>query len=249
MGIFGAYAAVYDLLNKDKKYSNETKQIDSLIKKYSNEKSILMLGCGTGMHDRELARLGYRVHGIDLSADMIAIAKEKADHPNLSYETADIRTYQSSKSYPIITALFHVISYQVNNTDLLHTFETVSKLLTSNGVFLFDVWYGPGVLRDLPSVRVKRAENEELKVIRTAEPTFYPVENRVDVHYEISVLQKMNRSYQQFNETHSMRYFFTPEIQFYLKQCHMELSVCLDCKTLNTPNVTSWTAYFIARKC
>ena len=36
---------------------------------------VLDAGCGTGRYSMELARRGYRVHGIDASADLIAIAR------------------------------------------------------------------------------------------------------------------------------------------------------------------------------
>lgn len=40
--------------------------------------AILDIGCGTGRHDVELARRGYRVTGVDISAGMLAQAAEKA---------------------------------------------------------------------------------------------------------------------------------------------------------------------------
>ena len=39
---------------------------------------ILDVGCGTGRHAIELARRGYQVTGIDLSANQLAHAREKA---------------------------------------------------------------------------------------------------------------------------------------------------------------------------
>ena len=51
------------------------------------------------------------------------------------------------------------------------------------------------------------------------------------------------------NETHKMRYWFSPEIKYFLEQAGFELLACLDCKTLSAVSFDSWTAYFIARKC
>jgi SAM-dependent methyltransferase len=41
----------------------------------TNEDRILDVGCGTGRHIIELCRKGYQVVGIDLSKDMLTIAK------------------------------------------------------------------------------------------------------------------------------------------------------------------------------
>jgi ubiquinone/menaquinone biosynthesis C-methylase UbiE len=40
--------------------------------------SLLDLGCGTGRHAVELARLGFSVTGLDLSSEMLSLAREKA---------------------------------------------------------------------------------------------------------------------------------------------------------------------------
>ena len=42
-------------------------------------------------------------------------------------------------------------------------FKTAAKHLKQNGVFIFDFWYGPGVLTDPPALRQKRLENNEMK--------------------------------------------------------------------------------------
>ena len=73
--IFNAYAEYYDLLYSNKDYSSEAQYIDSLIKKTSSKaNSILELGCGTGAHAEYLARMGYTVHGVDVSPAMISKA-------------------------------------------------------------------------------------------------------------------------------------------------------------------------------
>ena len=41
--------------------------------------AILDIGCGTGRHAVELARLGYRVTGVDISAGMLAQARKRAE--------------------------------------------------------------------------------------------------------------------------------------------------------------------------
>jgi SAM-dependent methyltransferase len=54
--------------------------------------TILDAGCGTGKYAVELARRGYIVHGIDLSADLIAVARNSlASGPGaVSFEVGDL---------------------------------------------------------------------------------------------------------------------------------------------------------------
>jgi len=61
---------------------------------------ILDIGCGTGRHSLELARRGYNVTGIDLSASMIAKAKALAEKENLGIEflVRDARDFNFNES-------------------------------------------------------------------------------------------------------------------------------------------------------
>lgn len=55
-------------------------EVDFLIEELKLESgaSILDIGCGTGRHDVELAKRGFRVTGVDISSGMLAQARKKA---------------------------------------------------------------------------------------------------------------------------------------------------------------------------
>ena len=93
-------------------------------------------------------------------------------------------------------------------------FDTVAKHLKPGGIFIFDFWYGPGVLSTPPTVRVKRLENEEVNVLRITEPQIHPNKNVVDVNYSVQVKKKHEQKIIELNEMHQMRYLFIPEIKF-----------------------------------
>ena len=78
MKAFGNYSRYYNLLYKDKDYKGEAGFIHDLIQKYSpGAKSILDLGCGTGRHDLLLAEKGYAITGVDMSEEMLLIARSQ----------------------------------------------------------------------------------------------------------------------------------------------------------------------------
>lgn len=219
MKVFDKYSDYYDLLYADKNYQGEVNYIHQLIEEQSTEaKTILDLGCGTGKHDFYLANLGYQVDGVDFSATMIDKAKNKlnseykSQQANLSFEVGDIRNYRNDKKYDVVISLFHVMSYQATNEDLIAAFETAKAHLKKGGIFIFDYWYGPGVLADAPVVRVKRLENESIQVTRIAEPIMYADKNCVDVGYNIFIKNRMTQEVDEIKEIHRMRYLFLPEI-------------------------------------
>lgn len=217
MSVFKDYAAYYDLLYKDKDYQGEANYIHKLIQRNCpGAKTLLDLGCGTGNYSFELEKLGYEVVGVDFSEEMINLAnrkKEVISDSQVEFLVGDIRTQKLNKKFDVVVALFHVMSYQIRNDDLKAGIDTAVFHLNSGGVFLFDFWYGSGVLTDKPYIRHRILENEALKIHRIAEPIINYIGNYVDVNYKILVLNKAQKDFYEVNETHKMRYLFLPELR------------------------------------
>lgn len=252
MEIFKNYAYYYNLFYGNKNYKRETETVNFLIHKFAQKQEnqkILNIGCGTGRHDIEFAKLGYQMTGIDFSEDMIAIAeKNKIDNLDLKFEVCDARTYRTNSRFDVVISLFHVMSYQNTNEDILDSFQTAYEALEEGGIFIFDVWYGPGVLTDKPAVRVKELEDNNNQIVRIANPIINVSANIVDVNYQVLITNKDTNVTQEIRESHKMRYYFEPEIRKYLELSSMELITCVDCNNLQKPTFDSWTTYFVARK-
>ena len=252
--IFDAYSKYYDLLYTSKNYSAEATYIDTLIKRYAPAaKHILELGCGAGAHAEHLARIGYHVRGIDISEGMIERAQQRLSKlpdniaQRLSFSVSDICSARLEETYDIVIALFHVMSYQNTNSDFLKVLNTAYDHLENNGLFLFDYWYGPSVLTELPATRVKRFENDAIHVIRIAEPEIHFCRNVVDVNYLIMAKDKRSGAITELTEKHPMRYLFLPEIEqfassWFIVEDHYEWLKD------SAPNNLSWTALTVLKK-
>ena len=209
--VFNLYSRYYDLLYQDKNYAAEVKYIKGLLDLHGVcHGDLLELGSGTGKHGCLLAKLGYHVHGIERSAEMLG-------HVNyvdgFTCEQGDICSLQLNRSFDAVLALFHVVSYQTTNANLRSVFSSAYKHLQEGGLFIFDFWYSPAVYAQKPSVRIKRIEDNKFNIIRLAEPVSYPNSNRVDVVYTIISHEVNGNEMQSTTETHSMRHFSLPEIE------------------------------------
>jgi len=72
---FDTYLWYYDLLYQDKDCAAEAEYVASnILSSAPYARYILELGCGTGAHAEHLSRMGYTVHGVDISAEMLARA-------------------------------------------------------------------------------------------------------------------------------------------------------------------------------
>lgn len=250
MSVFNEYARYYDLLYRDKDYKGEAEYVHGLIQSHSpGARSILNLGCGSGRHDRELVQNGYEITGVDLSEEMLASARNAAQHISaLDYVQGDVRTIRLERSFDVVISLFHVMSYQATNDELMAAFEAASCHLKPGGIFVFDCWYGPGVLSDRPTVRVKELEDEAISVTRIAQPVMHPNENVVDVNYRMFLRDKASGSVREICETHRMRYLFLPEVQQMLSFCGFEIKVSEEWLTAAPLCFTSWSAVFVCQK-
>jgi SAM-dependent methyltransferase len=247
--VFDIYARYYDLLYRDKEYAAEVEYVASHIREHTPQaESILELGCGTGAHAEYLARKGYTVHGVDLSKEMLARAEARKEGmpadvaTRLSFGEGDVRSVRTGRTYDVVISLFHVMSYQSTNDDLVSAFETAATHLSPGGLFLFDFWYGPAVLTQRPEVRIKRLEDEEIKVMRIAEPVMHVTQNLVDVNYTVFIDVKTTGELKQVRETHRMRYFSLPELQ-YLWQPKFHDFGSLGWMTDCAPGVSTWACF------
>jgi len=210
--------------------------------------SLLELGCGTGIHAALLAGQGYRVHGVDRSEVMLAEAGRRAKDGNPAFFCGDAREIRLPAKYDVVLALFHVISYQTGNDDLRLFLDTVNEHLRPGGYFIFDCWYGPAVLSERPAVRVKRCADDNLEVIRIAEPVIRPNDNLVEVHYQMLAHDKAENAHDEISEVHRMRYLFYPEIDFMASSVGLEIVNASEFMTGKVLGDDTWNACFVARK-
>ena len=184
--IFDYYGMYYDLVYKDKNYLKETRYISRLLKNFLKKKhlDILEFGSGTGKHGNLLAKLGYNVHGIELSQKMVSRSNSKN---GFTCQQGDITKIKLRRSYDAVLSLFHVVNYQITNKQINLVFSNAFKHLNSRGIFIFDFWYTPAVNTNIPSIKIKRVIDNKVEITRIAEPYIYDKNSRVDVKYNIFV--------------------------------------------------------------
>ena len=80
MSRYEALAGCYDALTEDVSYTRRADFIEKLMgRSRIPVKTVLDLACGTGTMTALLTRRGYELIAVDGSADMLAVAREKAE--------------------------------------------------------------------------------------------------------------------------------------------------------------------------
>ncbi len=221
--VFGSiYADAYDALYHDKDYSAECDLIERLFQIYGDGaiRSFLDLDCGTGNHALPLARRGYRVVGVDRSEDMLAHAQRKTinseSNGRVTCQQGDIRRIDLERQFDVVLMMFAVLGYQLENADVVSSLRTARRHLRSGGLLVFDVWYGPAVLHQRPSQRIKVIPTPQGQILRVTSGELDTSRHLCAVYYHVWRLEGQ-RLVGETEETHSVRYFFPLELKHLLE--------------------------------
>jgi SAM-dependent methyltransferase len=216
---FAQYARAYDLLYRGKDYAAEARWVDAALTAGGRARGTLLeVGCGTGGHARVLAGLGWQVTGVDLSADMLAIARGRtAAGAAVDYVQGAAAEVALGRTFTAAASLFHVMSYQAEPGELERALANVRRHLASGGRFVFDFWHGPGVQADPPALRVRRADDAASRLTRIAEPRHDAAARRIDVAYELFLEDRAEGGIVRIEEVHRLRYFFRDEVEAALR--------------------------------
>lgn len=77
MASYRKFAYVYDELMEDMPYPDWIRFARTAWERHGMPRTVVDLGCGTGSITIPLVNAGFEVTGIDLSADMLAVARRK----------------------------------------------------------------------------------------------------------------------------------------------------------------------------
>src|SRR5262249_47428044 len=112
---------------------------------------VVDLGCGTGLWAYELVQAGYTVLGIDFSAAMLAIARQRVPEARFRRGSFVDAAIPPCAAVTAIGECFNYLFDPANQQEtLLECFGRVYQALRPGGVFVFDIAEpgrggGPGV--------------------------------------------------------------------------------------------------------
>jgi SAM-dependent methyltransferase len=255
LSVFDAqYAKEYDRLYAAKNYGEECDLIEAAIARHAAGRrpvEMLDVGCGTGGHSIELARRGFRMTGVDLSAAMLGHAGEKsAALPETSrpkWMRGDARNFDAGRQFDMAIMMFAVVGYLTSNDDALAGLRNIRRHLTPGALFVCDFWYGPSVLSDRPTDRVRVLPTPDGEIIRATNTVLDIARHTAEVTFRLWTVAggKMTA---QTRETHLLRYFFPQEFALLLSQSGFAMESISAFPTIDQPLTDeTWNALVVAR--
>jgi len=103
--------------------------------KFMRKGSALDVGCGTGREALALGKIGFKVTAIDISNNMVNIAKRIAKHQNITFKTSDILDYNEMQFDNVI--FFNNIFEQIPTYEgRIKSLDKAYTLLKKGGIFV-----------------------------------------------------------------------------------------------------------------
>lgn len=128
------YSDFYDIFNKYRNYEREMRFLFRMIK---DKKRVLDLGCGTGTHLNILENVGYIVDGLDLSENMVELAKTKVKKARIF--KANILDYKIDEKYDAIISMHSVFNHLKSYDEFEKALQNSLDHLEKDGIMVIDL--------------------------------------------------------------------------------------------------------------
>ncbi|UCF08058.1 MAG: class I SAM-dependent methyltransferase [Thermoplasmata archaeon] len=131
--LYSDLAWTWPIISPTEDYVEMAGYIANTVRKHADIQvdSLLNLGCGGGHEDFSLKR-DFHVTGVDLSEDMLALARQL--NPECEYVRGDLRYIKLEKTFDAVCATSLI--YMKNMEELRGAFETCFAHLNPGGVFV-----------------------------------------------------------------------------------------------------------------
>ena len=176
---------------------------------------VLELACGSGRLTISLAKEGVNITGIDISEDMLALAKLKAstDRLNIRFVQGDMRNFDLGETFKFIFIPAQSLSHLHTRAEIEDCFACVRRHLASEGRFLLELFNSSiKLLAREPNRRYDVGQYEDPK---GGFPVFVTEEVRYDLASQINHIRWFFQDERRNEETvlsFEMRQFFPEEI-------------------------------------
>jgi len=126
-------------------YSKEAGFLHQIFKDYRVRK-VLDMACGIGGHSVELAKLGYRVLGVDVSQKMLELARAKATkagvgvrfiYGDMTHLSSVLSEENVAFPFDAVLCMGNSLAHLLDEESFRKTLDEISKVLCNGGVLVF----------------------------------------------------------------------------------------------------------------
>lgn len=242
--MYNDFAYIYDKLINDVDYKEWADYYFKIFQRYGlNPKLGLDLGCGTGNLTIELANRGIEMTGVDLSEDMLMVAREKSEGLDILYLNQDMTEFELYGTVDFIVSSLDCINYITDKRDLLKVMKLVNNYLEPSGLFIFDI---------NTRYKIENVIGDNTFILED-DDCFCSWQNEYDKRRKLSdfyltFFMKDDENYTRFDEQHTQRAYEIEEIKALIESSGMRLLKVYHDRSFENPKKNSERVFFVAQE-
>lgn len=239
------FSAVYDKL-QDADYDRFAEYYGQVFSKFGKNVSLVLdLGCGTGSVTVRLAKYGYDMIGIDLSCEMLDIAREKAEKEkkDILFLNQDMTDFELYGTVDAIVSSLDSVNYITEDGGVLQMFKLCKNYLNPDGILVFDINSEHKLKNILGNNTFVYDEDGVFYVWQN----FYDENSRL-CDFELNFFIEKDGEYKRFDEYQQERAYSVCEIKDYARSAGLEILGIYDGLTFSEPNEESERLVFVMKK-
>lgn len=243
---YAILAAYYDRIMADIDYTAWCAFYQTAFDKHgASVHKILDLACGTGSITVPMAKMGYDMTGIDLSAEMLALAQRKAEeaHTHIRFSEQNIALFDAGKDFDAAICSFDGYNYLTSPGDVAASFARVHDTLVEGGIFIFDV----STPYKYESILSDNAFVYEYDDLFLSWQNFYNKKTALCDFY-LTFFIKEGNAWHRVDETQRQRRYLLPRLTKMLKEAGFTVLETVSDLAFSPVLPDSDRAFFICRK-
>lgn len=247
MDYYSQFAEVYDALMQDADYSARAQYLTRLFKKFGATPTLLLdAACGTGNFSNLFAKSGIEVIGVDMSEEMLSIAREKSTKEGtvvlyLCQKLQNLDLYGTvDGAICCLDSLNHITDCKT----LASALKKIALFLEDDKLFIFDVntpYKHEKVLGDNTFVL------EEDGIFCVWQNRYRKKNNMVDITLDFFI-EEDDGAYERTQETFSERAYTEEELSTLLNNAGFKIEAIYGDMTEKPPKNNCERAIYVCRK-
>ena len=245
MNAYAELARSYDRLTNDVDYQAVVAFYQEILKKEKlNPRTAVDLACGTGSVALLLAKAGMDVMGVDMSAEMLCVASQKAGVQELpiQFVCQKLQDLAMPRGVDLAVCALDSLNYILDPADCQEALRRIYRALNPGGCFIFDV-NTPQKLQAMDD-QVFLDEDDDVYCVWRGE-----FDRQTNIcTYGMDLFQRCGNVWNRSFEEHQEYAYTEAELRQYLKNAGFTHIQVYSDRTFEKPAEDTQRIYFKCRK-
>jgi len=239
------FSAVYDKL-QDIDYDSFAEYYKKVFEKFKKSPELVLdLGCGTGSITVKMSQMGYDMTGIDLSCEMLNVAREKAEKPgqDILFLNQHMTEFELYGTVDAIISSLDSVNYITEDGGVEQMLKLCNNYLNPGGLLIFDINSEYKLKNILGNNTFVYDEDGAYCVWHN----FYDENERI-CDFELTVFEKKDGVYRRFDEYQSERAYSVSEIKSFAEKSKLEILGIYNGLSFEKPTEDAERLVFVMQK-